>query len=266
MLDAIESYRKCAPYARQLMGSRKHVEPQVEIVRQLAASCRIDRPRILDAACGTGDVLEVLVKEGYDAFGCDASPDMLRLAAKLPGLSGSARLLPACRWQELAPLFRKQQFDLIYILGNSFAHAPSIEIESVFNTLYDGLQTNGVFAFDMRPWVLNEAQQLRQANRPENVRRKLAEFESNGARFLIEDSCTYIGESQRITYFIRNVDPQNLGGADSFSLEYALINEDQIQALLKASLFRREGTRFLPKSSEWPYNVLVCEKHARSRL
>ncbi|MHC4408625.1 MAG: class I SAM-dependent methyltransferase, partial [Planctomycetota bacterium] len=46
-----------------------------------------DAKRVLDVGCGTGQHVAALLREGYDAYGADASEDMLARAVERERLS-----------------------------------------------------------------------------------------------------------------------------------------------------------------------------------
>jgi ubiquinone/menaquinone biosynthesis C-methylase UbiE len=57
----------------------------VQYLRQIWSLQGFRPRRVLDLACGTGNVLQELLKRGYEAEGADISPTMLRIARrKLP--------------------------------------------------------------------------------------------------------------------------------------------------------------------------------------
>ena len=109
------------------MIQREHFEAQVLLLDFISNRKGISKnSRILDAACGTGDVVLEHNKKGFNKVSAlDGSEVMLE---QFP-----AKSLPfsveCCNWKSLGKYFdRYGQFDFIYILGNSFPH---LEIESI---------------------------------------------------------------------------------------------------------------------------------------
>ena len=79
--------------------------------------------RVLDLACGTGQYTQALLDRGVQAWGVDASADLIELAKTRTGL-GDRFLLgdmrdPAC--------YPPGPFGLVYCIGNSVAHLDSEE-------------------------------------------------------------------------------------------------------------------------------------------
>jgi len=80
---------------------------------------RLERAtKVLDAGCGTGRHVQALLAEGFDAYGADASEDML---AQARALSGDERFFD-WRMGEPPPaaLRAKAPFDAIVSLGNTW--------------------------------------------------------------------------------------------------------------------------------------------------
>ena len=259
-MNSREPYKACAPYYRCIASGRDHFESQTRVVKELISRYRLESPKILDAACGSGEVLELLLREGFDAFGSDGSAEMLSLAREIPFLRDNPKLQPACLWQDLASFSSEQQFDLVFILGHAFPHLASSEIPKVIKAVFMKLNPNGLFAFDMRQWSRDISGQLREPNRPIGVRRWKGEFEVNGRQFLLDDCCTYDGAVQRITYDIQHLRREDDQHNCSFTLEYSLFDTEDVKQWFADSEFSGNVEFFLP--GKWPYIVVVARKRA----
>ncbi|MGB9698446.1 MAG: class I SAM-dependent methyltransferase [Thermodesulfobacteriota bacterium] len=76
--------------------------------------------RVLDTACGTGWHAITLVKMGYYAVGCDASPEMIARARANATQEGVNVSFVVASFNELNKL--KDKFDAVLCLGNSLPH------------------------------------------------------------------------------------------------------------------------------------------------
>jgi len=106
-----------------------------------------DNNILLDLACGTGSVSEVMAGLGYDVIGVDSSPEMLGIAMEKKYESG----LPI---QYLCQDMRK--LDMYGTVGvtvcalDGLNHLPTVsDIQKVFNRVSLFTESGGVFIFDM---------------------------------------------------------------------------------------------------------------------
>ena len=98
---------------------------------------------ILDAGCGTGYFLKELLEQGYDAIGLDKDSDMLKIARdKLLNLD-----LPQPLYEHDLRKPLNAQFDLIFCLFDVINYFKGAK--TVFNHMYQALNENGVFIFDV---------------------------------------------------------------------------------------------------------------------
>ena len=85
------------------------------------------RPRVLDAACGTGMHALALAQRGFAAAGADLSSGMIERARANAAEAGLAVDFHAAGFGELtssfAPGSGKPEFDAVLCLGNSLPHA-----------------------------------------------------------------------------------------------------------------------------------------------
>lgn len=109
-------YTVLAPYYDALFP------PEPEVVRFLVDSGADPGARAADIASGTGLYTEALLDRGVDAWGLDASPELVAVARRRSGrpdrfLLGDMR--------DLGPL-GAGPWDLVYCIGNSVVHLPSV--------------------------------------------------------------------------------------------------------------------------------------------
>lgn len=98
---------------------------------------------ILDVACGTGNVSEILSKAGYDVVGIDIAPDMIEIAK-------SKQSKVEYYVQDVSELDLGRKFDLAISLFDSLNYITDVEklargIKRVGEHLNDG----GIFIFDV---------------------------------------------------------------------------------------------------------------------
>ena len=79
--------------------------------------------RLLDCACGTGQLVVGLAGLGLDVVAADASDGMVRRTEQLAREHGVS--LPTLRasWDELPDHLEDSSFDLVFCVGNSLGHA-----------------------------------------------------------------------------------------------------------------------------------------------
>lgn len=80
--------------------------------------------RVLDCACGTGQLAVGLGCLGLDVVAADASAGMVRRTEKLANEHGVALQTLRASWEELPDHLKDSTFDLVFCVGNSLGHAP----------------------------------------------------------------------------------------------------------------------------------------------
>ncbi len=106
---------------------------------------RIDyHPRtVLDVACGTGNVTELLVQKGYEAVGVDISADMIEIAKSK---SGGAQYYV----QDASELDLGRKFDLAISLFDSLNYITDVgKLARAIKRVGEHLCEGGVFIFDV---------------------------------------------------------------------------------------------------------------------
>ncbi|WML40628.1 methyltransferase domain-containing protein [Neobacillus sp. OS1-2] len=104
-------------------------------------------PRLLDLACGTGELSVRFAKEGYLVTGVDLSEDMLAVAQAKAEDKGVR--IPFFQ-QNMADLDGQGRFDVIGIFCDSLNYLlTEEEVTSTFATVLDHLDEDGIFIFDV---------------------------------------------------------------------------------------------------------------------
>ena len=79
--------------------------------------------RVLDCACGTGQLAVGLTSLGLDVVAADASLGMVRRTQELADELGSSLQTLHAKWDELPDHLDASTFDLAFCVGNSLHHA-----------------------------------------------------------------------------------------------------------------------------------------------
>ncbi len=106
---------------------------------------------VLEICCGTGRMLEELVKRGYSVAGLDRSAAMLEQARRR--LGPQVALVHA----ELPEIPVDQQFDAVICAGAALNYMPGEEaLSETFQQVANTVRTEGLFVFDILSWRMVE--------------------------------------------------------------------------------------------------------------
>ena len=107
----------------------------------------IKNGKLLDLACGTGSLSEVMSSMGYDVTGADISEDMLAEAEHKRFQTGSNILYIL---QDMTELALDKPVDIVICALDSLNHlAGEGEVEKAFSSVSQNLKDGGLFIFDM---------------------------------------------------------------------------------------------------------------------
>jgi SAM-dependent methyltransferase len=99
--------------------------------------------QILDLCCGTGHLVQQLIRKGYQVTGLDGSEAMLDYARQ--NAPTAEFILSDARSFDLPP-----SFDAVFSTSASFNHVLTLEeLKQVFRNVYAALRDNGLFLFDI---------------------------------------------------------------------------------------------------------------------
>lgn len=257
----LSQYEIFAPYYRSLLKDRGHFEDQLKLLIPIIEHEK-SNVAVLDAACGTGEVLLGLLDEGFNAFGLDGSPAMLAQAGSLVGVQHRRRLYPPCPWEEIAFQRIKRRFECVFILGNAFSHLAHASIPPTLNRIHDILTPNGLFVFDMRHWAHDKSGTLRQPGRKIGEPRQHGPYVDRGKQFLINETCRYTHLTQVISYDVHHLDTGKGEPALDcrFELRYSLFDSDDVIRWAEESDFRSKPVLHVPNVDGWPYQVVSIRK------
>lgn len=101
---------------------------------------------VLDLACGTGTLTELMYKKGFDMIGVDLSQDMLNIAVEKRDESGSDILYLN---QDMRELDLYSTVGTVYCLCDSINYLINDEdVAKTFKRVFDFLYPGGLFIFD----------------------------------------------------------------------------------------------------------------------
>lgn len=233
---------------RELITATGHLQKERETVELLLNIFNISKDAdILDAACGTGDLLYYLRDIGYlHLTGKDNSQGMLARAKEILPVE-----IFSCEdWNQI---HEKDQYDLILILSVSLLHAELADLPSIFKNLYQALKPGGILLFDNRQWEVDCQKGLIEPGRPINQRRFIQEFIVKGETLQVADECRYNKGRQIITYFITD----QSGNESTLLISYFILETEKLAKFLSVAGFFAIGTY---DSNVWPYELIYARR------
>jgi len=109
--------------------------------------------RVLDCACGTGQLAVGLALQGFDVAASDASPAMVHRTADLAAEHGVALHAMPRSWDDLAPDHIGGPVDAVFCVGNSLTHAPGRGARrTALAAMASVLRPGGLLALTSRNW------------------------------------------------------------------------------------------------------------------
>ena len=260
-MENITQYKWMANFYREIVRQRGHFEAQLEVLESIFKRNSISKnAKILDAACGTCDVVKKLFYQGYrNIHALDGSKEMLSQYKKNNKLPISA---DHCRWENIDTYLNLNgKFDVIYMLGHSLPHAGTKILPGIVSNIFKGLNNNGFFIFDMRNWQRDINNRLVQPNREEGIYRFLGEFYINGDWHWVEDKVSYVNSSQIVSYRCRKANENRMGWKSevTFDLTYSIFHRSEMLTWLLNVCFKEINIE-IQKYLNWPYLLFVCRK------
>ncbi len=106
-----------------------------------------DNYKILDLACGSGTLVNLLTIEGYEADGLDLSVSMIDVAREKARMQ---HISPNYYQMDMTSFKLDKKYNIITCYFDSINHLPSFEmVEQTFDRVYEHLDRNGLFIFDI---------------------------------------------------------------------------------------------------------------------
>lgn len=140
------SYEKFAYLYDGLMQDVPY-DKWVNIVEAYVNKHRIEGKKLLDLACGTGELSVRFAREGFEVTGADLSSDMLSVAkAKADQLALPIQFFQ----QDMAELEDLGEYDVIGIFTDSLNYLKDEQaVRQTFEGVYRLLKSGGLFLFDV---------------------------------------------------------------------------------------------------------------------
>lgn len=118
-----------------------------EYVRKEKSRFQVSGNRLLDLACGTGELSIRLIEEGFQVTGVDLSGSMLAVAAMKASDKGVS--LPLYQ-QDMSRLEGLGTFDIVTVFCDSLNYLPQAgQVRETFRRVYGHLDNGGLFLFDV---------------------------------------------------------------------------------------------------------------------
>ena len=106
-----------------------------------------DVEKVVDLACGTGNMCVRLAQDGKDVIGIDGSREMLGVAEEK---AGKKNLDIDFVHSDLRDFELEERVDLAFSVFDSLNYILSLnDLKKVFDNVYDVLKNDGVFIFDL---------------------------------------------------------------------------------------------------------------------
>ncbi len=162
------SFTAIAPYYDLLMRDVPY-RGWVEYLHQLLEARGFEPHRILDLACGTGSVSEILVGQGFEVVGVDVSEAMVeraRTKAEGKGITVEYHVQDASVLQVPG-----ERFDLCVSFFDSLNYIEEpAKLQMAIFSVYEHLRPGGLFVFDVNSVFALEGGFFDQDNTASNAR------------------------------------------------------------------------------------------------
>ncbi|SHF67411.1 class I SAM-dependent DNA methyltransferase [Ornithinibacillus halophilus] len=140
------AYQHMALLYDQLMEDAPY-DQWVKFTEQILEHYQKDVKKIADLGCGTGEITIKLALEGYDITGVDNSSEMLSLAEQK---ASNANVNINWLHQDLTELTGLNELDVAVSYCDVINYIPEeADLTRVFKRVYDSLEKDGVFIFDV---------------------------------------------------------------------------------------------------------------------
>jgi SAM-dependent methyltransferase len=128
--------------------------------------------RVLDCACGTGQLAVGLAGLGLDVVATDASVGMVRRTEELAAVHGVSLQARQVSWEELSDHLDAASFDVVFCVGNSLGHAEGAAgRQAALAAMSRLLRPGGRLVLTSRKWEAVRARGSRMDVRDRLVRR-----------------------------------------------------------------------------------------------
>lgn len=213
--------------------------------------------RVLDCACGTGQLAVGLAGLGLDVVAADASERMVQRTEKLATEQGvSLRALPAS-WDELPVRLEDSTFDVVFCVGNSLGHAEGTAGRlSALQAMSRLLNPGGRLVLTSRNWEL-----VRSAGSRVDVRDRLIRRNDRDAVVSYHWQIEQDWEQEHLLEIVvAQIEPDGTVRACSERLAIWPYRHEDLVAQLRSVGLEVESTTFDPQSDG--YTVVASRARA----
>lgn len=146
MIDEINSYNEFAAVYDFFMEDVDY-RLWCQYVEEIFELYGIKPGRILDTACGTGNITIPMSISGYEMWGLDISEDMLSIA---DNKSRAAKQKIMFLNQNMVKMNLREKFDSVLCMCDGVNYIlDKGDLESYFKKVYECLENRGIFIFDI---------------------------------------------------------------------------------------------------------------------
>lgn len=133
-------YQALAHFYDALVKDDEATKDWVEFIKK-----HIQGTKIMELACGSGEITLALAAEGFHIEASDLSAEMIAMAKQK---ANSERIV--WKVQDMCKLKIEGTFDAVLCLCDSFNYIlDESNIQKMFQTIYNGLSDNGTYIMDM---------------------------------------------------------------------------------------------------------------------
>lgn len=214
-------------------------------------------PRVLDCACGTGQLAVGLAGLGLDVVAADASEGMVRRTEQLASQHDvSLRAVRAC-WDELPEHLEDCRFDLVFCVGSSLGHAQGAPGRlAALRAMSRLLTRRGRLVLTSRNWEL-----VRSAGSRIDVRDRLVRRDDRDAVVSYHWQIAQDwGQEHLLDITVAQIEPDGAVRALSERLSIWPFRYDDLVAELGSVGLRVETTTFEPAADN--YTVVAASLRA----
>ncbi len=139
----IDNYSTFARYYDQYMSHVNYEDWVKYILKQFNKRFNKNPKRVLELACGTANISCQMVKKNLQVDASDISEDMLKIAAE-------KSFCPNLFHHNMTSLLPANKYELVVLLFDSINYLKKEhEILQLFNNVYNTIDKNGMFIFDI---------------------------------------------------------------------------------------------------------------------
>jgi SAM-dependent methyltransferase len=166
-IELATSFGAVAPYYDELMKQVPY-RMWVGYYFLLLSQQDIHPRRVVDVACGTGTMTQMLAREGFEMSGFDLSAPMIEIAKEKARKSRQKIdyfVANACEWQTAAP------FDGALSFFDSLNNIlETVDLQAAFDSVARNLRPGGSWIFDLNTRYAFQEQMFDQANLRKNAK------------------------------------------------------------------------------------------------